>query len=365
MADQIVDSHRFAALEASARDTATVRKYGMASIQPTTVAGSRAIRFVVSDGSVDRDNDTIDPNGWDLTNYRANPVVLFAHDSRSLPIASTTSVGVEHGALVAVAEFDTHPMADTVFGMLKRGVLRATSVGFRALEYAINAERGGVDFKRQELLEFSVVPIPANPHALMTAAADGVDLEPLRQWVQDTIEAWPTELKLKGKVWDKLRGVPENDEPESEAARTLREAGEFLKARDNTYAALLDNLEAAALALTEKRGRVLSASNEGRLRTAADAITDVLNTLPQPIADDEAALADLTPKHPASDCELVLELVESDAFALDLADDDPDIFDIDPTELREALRVVIRDTLRASVAEATTRTLNQIRGRLD
>jgi HK97 family phage prohead protease len=165
----------------------------------------RRLRFIISDGSVDRDNDTIDPNGWDLTNFMANPVVLWAHSHSMLPVGRAVRVGVEAGKLVAVAEFATHPFAETVLQMLKGGFLRATSVGFSAQEYVINEERRGIDFKRQELLEFSIVPVPANANALIAASAAGVDLEPVRQWLQETIEAWPGELRLKGKAWEKLQ----------------------------------------------------------------------------------------------------------------------------------------------------------------
>jgi hypothetical protein len=58
--------------------------------------------------------------------------------------------------------------------MVKRGFLRATSVGFRPKrdKYSWNEERGGIDFEEQELLEFSVVPVPSNPEALLSASKD-------------------------------------------------------------------------------------------------------------------------------------------------------------------------------------------------
>lgn len=39
-------------------------------------AGDRSFTFTISDGGV----DTVDPNGWDLTNYARNKIVLWAHD---------------------------------------------------------------------------------------------------------------------------------------------------------------------------------------------------------------------------------------------------------------------------------------------
>ena len=44
-----------------------------------TPNGDRTMTFVISNGGVDGDNDTIDPSGWDLENFRRNPVVLWSH----------------------------------------------------------------------------------------------------------------------------------------------------------------------------------------------------------------------------------------------------------------------------------------------
>jgi HK97 family phage prohead protease len=165
----------------------------------------RRMRFTISTGGVDRDNDTIDPAGWDLAAFKRNPVVLWAHDMRSLPVGKAVAVGVENGKLTAEVEFATHEFAETVYQLYRGGFMRATSVGFRPLKYALNEERRGVDFQEQELLEFSMVPVPANAEALVGASAVGVGLEPLRKWLGDTIAAWPGELRLTGKAWDKMR----------------------------------------------------------------------------------------------------------------------------------------------------------------
>lgn len=199
--------------KADATDGQPVRKATLVTKLEDLGTESRRIKFTISTGDVDRDNDTISAAGWVLDNYKQNPVVLWAHSHRDLPIGKAVSIGVEGNALVAVAEFATHPLAQTVYEMLKGGFMRATSVGFRAIEYAINEERRGIDFKRQELLEFSVVPVPANPHALIAASAQGMDLEPLRGWVQDVLEQWPGDLKLKGKVWDKLAASAPQQQP--------------------------------------------------------------------------------------------------------------------------------------------------------
>lgn len=176
----------------------------------------RRLRFVISTGDIDRDNDVIDPAGWDLGAYKQNPVVLWAHSHSELPIGRAVEIGIENGKLVAVAEFADHPLAETVYSLLKNGFLRATSVGFRAVEWNLNEERRGIDFKRQELLEFSVVPVPANAHALIAAELNGTDLEPMRKWVVDVLAAWPGEIKLPGKaraaIAEKPKAEPKADD---------------------------------------------------------------------------------------------------------------------------------------------------------
>ena len=157
------------------------------------VLGGRVVRFVFSDGSVDRVGDTIDPKGWELDAFNENPVALWAHCSWDLPIGRATNVHVQGRKLVGDIEFaepETYPFADTVFRMVKAGYLNAVSVGFVPLEYAFvqsNDRPFGIDFKRQELLEISVVPVPANANALVEARAAGIDVAPIVGWAEKVL----------------------------------------------------------------------------------------------------------------------------------------------------------------------------------
>jgi len=126
----------------------------------------RVRRFTISTGAVDRDGDTINPAGWRLDNYRNNPTVLWAHDYSQLPLAKAVDIRVEGQALIADAEFADHDFANTVLRLVDGGFLRATSVGFKPEKAIRNDQRGGTDFIEQELLEFSIVPVPANPEAV-------------------------------------------------------------------------------------------------------------------------------------------------------------------------------------------------------
>lgn len=136
-------------------------------------AAKREMTFTISTDIVDRMGDTIDVKGWDLEAFKKNPVVLWAHDNESLPVGKATRVWIDGEKLKATAEFTPEGMArfnDTVFDMLKGGFLNAVSVGFMPKDWKFVEDadrRFGIDFLKQELLEFSVVSVPANPEALV------------------------------------------------------------------------------------------------------------------------------------------------------------------------------------------------------
>ena len=166
----------------------------------------RLIDFVISTECVDRMWDKICVKGWEVENYMANPVVLFGHDHRSPPIAKTISLEKRpvKKCLEARAEFmdrDVYPFADMIFNMYVKGFMKATSVGFRPLEYKMcddDDERKmhyGIDFIRQELLEYSAVSVPANPEALIDAKAKGIDLSPLRGWAEQVLDEYEEHTK--------------------------------------------------------------------------------------------------------------------------------------------------------------------------
>ena len=170
-------------------------------ISDVEVQDDRSVKFVITTGEADREKDVIDPNGWEVTNYLKNPVVLFAHDYDSLPVARTVSLKQQDDKLIAVAEFasaELNPMAERVFQMLKQGFLRGASVGFRPVAFTFNDARGGVDFAKQELLEFSIVPIPANAQALMAAGLSDDDTTLLTDWAKDVLTRFhPAALQTK------------------------------------------------------------------------------------------------------------------------------------------------------------------------
>ena len=153
----------------------------------------RVLNFRISTETPDSYNDVIKADGWDLERFEKNPVVLWAHSHYQPPVGQALSVEVDGDALVASAKFadaETYAFADTVYRLLKKGFLRATSVGFFPKEWTFDEERGGYNFIANELFEFSIVPVPANPDALALAVKDGIDCAPLKEWAEKTLDLW-------------------------------------------------------------------------------------------------------------------------------------------------------------------------------
>lgn len=139
---------------------------------------TRSVKFVASDESSDRYGDIIRVAGWDLKNFKRNPVLLFAHDSESPPIGSVDAA-VEGTKLMATATFlpeGVYDFADTIWRIVKAGVLRAVSVGFMPIVdpnimYDKEDRFQGFEFIGQELLELSIVPVGANANAIAVSKA--------------------------------------------------------------------------------------------------------------------------------------------------------------------------------------------------
>jgi len=159
--------------------------------------------FTISTGAVDREGDTIDPKGWDLGPYKKNPVVLWAHMHTLLPVGNSPDISLDGKKLRAAVEFTPEgevPFNDQVRRLVHGGFLKATSVGFlpRAWERSEDEDREGpfgpgFDFKSQELLEFSIVPVPANPEALIEAKAKGYATDEVVRWAEKTLDEWTDE----------------------------------------------------------------------------------------------------------------------------------------------------------------------------
>lgn len=137
-----------------------------------------SMKVVASDESIDRFGDEINVNGWQLANFRRNPVLLWAHDNLRPPVGRVNALTVEGKQLIADIKFDLDdPFARDLHRKYQNGFLRAFSVGFRPIEFK-PMDSGGIKFIKQELLELSAVPVPAHPQALKKSLYQMQSLNP-------------------------------------------------------------------------------------------------------------------------------------------------------------------------------------------
>jgi HK97 family phage prohead protease len=133
--------------------------------------------YVISDGSLDRYGTVINPAGWDLTEFRKNPIAFFNHD-KNFPIGTWDNIRVEGGRLMGhlrLAAEGTSSRIDEIVRLIRQGILKAVSVGFspKAKEALKRSDGtpvpGGIRYLSQELLEASLVGVGGNANALQVA----------------------------------------------------------------------------------------------------------------------------------------------------------------------------------------------------
>jgi HK97 family phage prohead protease len=145
------------------------RKFIPSASLTDSKVGERQIRVVASTPTPDRVKDVMVAEGCDLTEYRANPIVLANHNP-ACPIG-TADVEIKNGRVEATITFapaGASAKADEYCALAKAGVLNAVSVGFETLD-AEPIRGGGERVKSWSLLELSLVSVPANPEAVVTA----------------------------------------------------------------------------------------------------------------------------------------------------------------------------------------------------
>jgi HK97 family phage prohead protease len=131
--------------------------------------------WTLSTYDLDRYGERIDPSGWDFSQYVKNPIVEWAHRFDIPAIGRIEGLAVDDKGLHGSVVFNDKEYDQFGWGIgqrVKAGVIRAGSVGFRVMEIEIPDKKTAEDgtsliFRKQELLEFSICNVPANPWALV------------------------------------------------------------------------------------------------------------------------------------------------------------------------------------------------------
>jgi HK97 family phage prohead protease len=119
-------------------------------------------------GNVDRHKDVIDHKAFDacMEQYMQNPVLLAFHDQNK-PIGTVAEAHLDEKGLYVVGHIpdSSNPEIKAIRKQIEAGVLRSFSIG----GYFHRKSMGDVNLIHQvDLVEISVVAIPANPWASFT-----------------------------------------------------------------------------------------------------------------------------------------------------------------------------------------------------
>jgi hypothetical protein len=230
---------------------------------------------MLSTEAVDRGGDILLASGGDASNYLKNPVVLFGHNysdpeaivARALEITAIPGSGIK--LVFQFLQRGISQTADLVRALWDQHFLNAMSIGFIPKETEPRGDAQGVIYKAYEILEGSIVTIPANASAL----------------------------------------------------RLALDATEY----------------------STKSGRVLSASNEGKIRRAVETLTEVLAQPDK--GDDEGKSKEYSGGNPDTDGQTNTTNTDADTSdALELDDLTDDQFD----QLLQGIDAAM-DTLKESV----------------
>lgn len=199
---------------------------------------TRTVTFVASDGSRDSAHTVLNQAGWDLKRFNANPVIGYNHevygawDTKDVDfVIGKGRAYVEDNTLLVDITFEPkeiNELAEKVYQKVLFGSLNAVSVGFLPKgqgrwgdgEEARGEANETYYYAGQELLEISVVNIPANANA----TRKGEDL------AAEELAALYAEDDAKKKEAQEPAPEPEPEEKGVDAESVLREADLILAA---------------------------------------------------------------------------------------------------------------------------------------
>jgi HK97 family phage prohead protease len=132
---------------------------------------SRTITGVATTPSPDRMGDIVEPMGVKFN----NPLPLLWQHRHDSPVGSVkfdkpTKDGITFTAELPKLNEDgpLKTMIDMAWQSVKEKLVRGVSIGFRSIEHAF-MEGGGIRFLESEVIELSLVTIPANADATIQA----------------------------------------------------------------------------------------------------------------------------------------------------------------------------------------------------
>lgn len=146
-----------------------------------SASGEYDARFVMSAATPDRVGDTISPDAYKKAADSTDKLIaLWQHDTDK-PVGFWANLKAKGDTLVGDLKLASTNLGQMIKQLIADGVPLSASIGFRGDAEVRRDAKGnpvGLHFKSLELLETSVVSVPAHPRAVQIAKSFGVELAP-------------------------------------------------------------------------------------------------------------------------------------------------------------------------------------------
>lgn len=220
-----------------------IRKYTQASVRKISedVETTRYIEFIASDNSRDSYKTVLPVNKWALDRYAANPVIGYQHmlySSTNPDMVIGSGKAFIEGDLLIIGitfePFELNPLADKIFRKILHGTIRAVSVGFDPIgvgswgqgDEAYGKPNQTYYYAGQELIEVSVVHIPANKNAIIRMLENKKGLKGLKDLSEDAIITVESVLRMLEE------GIIDTKDTEKETSETSSEEKKEIESKE-------------------------------------------------------------------------------------------------------------------------------------
>ena len=140
---------------------------------------------------IDRHNEVIPANEWELGNYKSNPIILYNHDPL-FPLGVSEEVKpVEKGLFVRgdINSPSTDDETIRVKSAITGGILKALSVGIGEPRSKEKGDNGQDILKGVELWEITVTPVGVSQGALFNVVKSAVQINQFADQLKTLAEA--------------------------------------------------------------------------------------------------------------------------------------------------------------------------------
>jgi hypothetical protein len=185
----VIGNKRILRVEQKSMKTLTVvaKRYKSEAIPESGDDDNRTLTYVLTSTRVDRDNESVNPEGGNFDEYKLNPTVQWNHDTDDFPIGKLVAWwneeigpgtkypqmgGERRMALLGKVQFSQeNPKGDQAYRMAKEGTLGGGSISFVPLGDVGRNDQGGNHYNNWKLLEFTICSVGSNPDSIVLKRA--------------------------------------------------------------------------------------------------------------------------------------------------------------------------------------------------